>query len=66
MNVIANQFELRTCSELQFSLNEVAWWQDRVAQGLISASHARGYIENEQRIINIKLAVLRSTQIFSV
>lgn len=59
MNIDYEKFKERTAAELKLSLDEVQWWTERVACGLIKAEHAQGYIDLENRIIKIKRDVLR-------
>ena len=57
-NEILRRFRQRTTAELNLSLNELNWWKKQVANGLVKPEHAEGYIQAEQRIIEIKRHVL--------
>jgi len=57
-NEILRIFHQRTTAELKLAIDEVKWWKDRVASGLVKPEHANRYIEAAKRIINIKRHVL--------
>ncbi len=57
-NEILRRFRERATAELNFALDDVRWWRERVASGLVKAEHAKGYIEISERIINTKRHVL--------
>ena len=57
-NEVLRIFRQRTTAELKLAIDEVQWWRDRVASGLVKPEHAKGYIEAAERIINIKRHML--------
>jgi hypothetical protein len=57
-NEIQRRFLERTTAELTLAQNEVKWWNELVAKGVMSREHAEGNIRNEQRIIETKRRVL--------
>lgn len=57
-NELLRLFEERTSVELRFALDEVKWWNELVAQGLITSEQAKGHIERAKCVINTKLHAL--------
>ena len=58
MNTMLQKFRERIAAELRLAQDELAWWNDLVARGVVKPEHARGYIENENRLIATKRYVL--------
>ena len=57
-NEILLRFRERATAELKLALDDVKWWRERVASGLVKPDHAKGYIEISKRIIDTKRHVL--------
>ena len=57
-NEMLQRFRERAAAELKLALDEVNWWKNQVAKGLVKPEHAEDYIRNEQRIIETKRHVL--------
>jgi hypothetical protein len=57
-NEILRRLEERATAELTLALNEVKWWKEQVARGLVRPEHAEGYIRTERRIIDTKRHIL--------
>ena len=58
VNAILKRFQQRTSAELKLALDEVNWWNERVASGLVKPEHAKGYIDAQRNIIRTKRHVL--------
>jgi hypothetical protein len=57
-NELFRHFEERTTVELRMALDEVKWWNELAAQGLIKPEEAQRHVESARRIIKTKLHVL--------
>lgn len=57
-NEILRVFRERAMVELKFAIDDLRWWKERVASGLVKPDLAKGYIEAAKRVINIKRHVL--------
>ena len=53
------QFKERTQAQLVGALADRQDWLDMVARGGVTLEQASGYIDNAERVIRIKLDVLR-------
>ena len=58
MDDLLKKFQQRAIAELKMNLDEVAWWKDCVARGIVKAEHAQTYIDMAQNIIRTKQHVL--------
>lgn len=52
------EFEQQIRRDIASCHEEIAWWKDKVARGILSPEHAAGYINREERILRIKTHVL--------
>ena len=57
MNIM-QKFEERTSAELRLALDEVEWWNALLTRGVVSPSHAEGYIRAANHIISTKRFIL--------
>ena len=56
-----DQFVKHTITQLIAALDEIKWWRDRVATGLVTEQFADSYIAIERKIVRTKLSLLGAT-----